>query len=414
MIDQPTDAPLEENIPLDVLAERAAGQFAARFGRRPRWVVAAPGRVNLIGEHTDYNDGFVLPMAIERYVVIAADQSAGDSPNQPPTANVFSVRADESATIPLDTPLAPQPPAWSNYVRGVIAGYLARDINPGGFDALIDSTVPLGAGLSSSAALETAVATLVEAASGKRLDAVEKALLCQQAEHDFAGVPCGIMDQFTSALGQENHLLLLDCRSREATLVPFVDPTITTLVINTHVSHELVGGEYAERRRQCNEAAAQLGVAHLRDATSVQLEAARDRIEPVCYRRARHVIGEIERTVSAARAIEQGDWREVGSLMAASHASLRDDFEVSTPELDLLVDLATSLGDEHGVVGSRMTGGGFGGCTVSLVRTEALTAVARFIREGYLRQTGTEPTLFSTRPAAGAQIVSVTSTDKRD
>ena len=414
MTDQPTDAPLESNIPLGVLAERASSEFAARFGRQPRWVVAAPGRVNLIGEHTDYNDGFVLPMAIERYVVIAADRTTGDSSDQTPAARFYSQHADESVTIPLDSPPAPGPPAWSAYVRGVIAGYLARGINPGSFDALIDSTVPLGGGLSSSAALETAVATLIEVASDCVLDPVEKALLCQTAEHDFAGVPCGIMDQFTSALGQRDHLLLLDCRSRQATLVPFADPAITTLIINTNVRHELVGGEYAERRRQCREAAAQLDVDQLRDATLVQLEAARAEFDPLCYRRARHVISEIERTVSAVRAIERGDWSTVGSLMAESHVSLRDDFEVSCPELDLLVDLAASLGAEHGVIGSRMTGGGFGGSTVSLVRTEAVSSVARFIHAGYLRQTLIEPTLFSTRPAPGAQVVSDTARGKGD
>ena len=406
MTDQPADTPLEATIALDELAERTACEFTDRFGRPPRWVVAAPGRVNLIGEHTDYNGGFVLPMAIERYVVIAADRPTDSAAGDKPTAHLYSKATDASAAIALSPPLSPQPPAWANYARGVIAGYLARGIAPGSFEALIDSNVPLGGGLSSSAALEMATAMLLEAITGEVLDPVDKALLCQKAEHDFAGVPCGIMDQFTSALGQENFLLLLDCRSQKAKLVALADPDVTTLIINTNVRHELSGGEYAERRSQCEAVADQLGVAELRDATLDQLDAARDRIEPVRYRRARHVIGEIERTLAAADAIERGDWDTVGTLMGASHVSLRDDFEVSCEELDVLVDLATSLGREHGVIGSRMTGGGFGGCTVSLVRTEVVDSVARSIHEGYHRQTGIEPTLFATRPAQGARVLS--------
>ena len=216
--------------------------FTRIYGRPPRWIVAAPGRVNVIGEHTDYNDGFVLPMAIERYAVMAADKSADGG-------NVIHIRDTaggvEPATIDLAVPVKPGPPKWANYPRGVVAGCLARGINPGGLDVLLHSTVPLGGGLSSSAALEVATATLLEAVTGQKLDPIEKALLCQKAEHEFAGVPCGIMDQFISVMGREDHLLLLDCRSRQTEFVPMNDPAISLLIINTNVKHELTGGEYA-------------------------------------------------------------------------------------------------------------------------------------------------------------------------
>jgi len=262
----------------------------------------------------------------------------------------------------------------------------------------------LGGGLSSSAALEVATATLLEAITGHDLPQVEKALLCQKAEHEYAGMPCGIMDQFTSVMGQADHLMLLDCRSREVTMVPMTDPDVQVLIINTNVKHELTGSEYAERRSQCEQAARIMGVASLRDATWDLLGQHHDALEPALCRRARHVIGEIERTEQAAAALAAGDWPQVGKLMYESHASLRDDYEVSCEELDLLVDLAGQH-DPGSVIGSRMTGGGFGGCTVSLVRQADLEDVARTIREHYRVRTGIEPTLFTTRPARGAHIV---------
>ena len=230
--------------------------------------------------------------------------------------------------------------AWANYPAGVLAGFLARGISPGGFDALIHSTVPLGGGLSSSAALEVATATLLEAMTGRTLEPVEKALLCQQAEHQYAGVPCGIMDQFISVMGRKDHLLLLDCRSRRTELVPMSDPSVALLVTNTNVKHELGSGQYATRRAQCEAAAKILGVASLRDATAAMLEQAKSRMEDVVFRRARHVIGEIGRTTQAAREIRASNWTKAGELMYASHDSLRDDYEVSCAELDAVVEIA--------------------------------------------------------------------------
>ncbi len=366
-------------------------------------MVAAPGRVNLIGEHTDYNGGFVLPMAIERYVVIAADRHIDANSNS--SASVYSANKDESATIQISGELKPGPAKWSSYVQGVVAGFAGRSGAIPPFEAAIRSSVPLGGGLSSSAALEVAAATLLEALTGQRLQPTEKALLCQEAEHKYAGVPCGIMDQFSSAMCTADHLMLLDCRSQQFELVPFTDPGITVLITNSNVKHELTGGEYAQRRAQCEAAAKSLGVETLRDATEEQLERHRSQLSDVEYRRARHVIAEIERTVHAADAIRAGRWSEVGRLMYASHDSLRDDYEVSCEELDLLVDIARGIGERGGVVGSRMTGGGFGGCTVSLVKTESAVAVSDKIRDEYHKQSSIEPTLFTSRPGPGAHVL---------
>jgi galactokinase len=294
---------------------------------------------------------------------------------------------------------------WANYPAGVIAGFLARGDSIQGFDALIHSTVPLGGGLSSSAALEVATATLLETITGQTLDPVDKALLCQQAEHQYAGVPCGIMDQFVSVMGRKDHLLLLDCRSRKTELVPMRDPSVSLLIVNTNVKHELGSGQYAKRRAQCEAAAKILGLSSLRDATSAALLKAKDQMEDVVFRRARHVIGEIERTPKAAGLLGASDWSAAGQLMYASHASLRDDYEVSCAELDAVVEIAQAIGEKGGVYGCRMTGGGFGGCAVALVKTDAVDAISKRIGADYRQKTGIEATLFVSRPAAGAAVL---------
>jgi galactokinase len=385
---------------LPELAELAAKQFQQAYGAPPRWIAAAPGRVNVIGEHTDYNDGFVLPMAIERYTVIAAAPSGSKQIQLRSTAN------DQPANIDLSKPMKPFPKGtWANYPAGVISGFLAQKLEPAGFNALIDSTVPLGGGLSSSAALEVAMATLLEVITGKALDPVEKALLCQKAEHEYAGVPCGIMDQFISVMGKPDHLLLLDCRTRQPELVPMSDPSVALLITNTNVKHELGSGEYAKRRAQCEAAAKILGVSSLRDASAAQLAAAKGRMEDVDFRRARHVIGEIERTPRAAGEIRKSNWPAAGELMYASHRSLRDDYEVSCAELDAVVDIATEIGQKGGVFGCRMTGGGFGGCTVALVQEKAVDDISKKIAEVYKKKTGIEATMFVSHPAGGATVI---------
>ena len=387
---------------LNELGKQVAEQFKKTYGRDARWIAAAPGRVNVIGEHTDYNDGFVFPMAIDRYTVIAAAPAA----NGEKKIQLRSMLEDTAASIDITQPLKPaQKGAWYNYPLGVIAGFQVRGIKTAAFDALIHSTVPLGGGLSSSAALEVSTATLLEILTGKKLDPVEKALLCQKAEHEYAGMPCGIMDQFISVMGKKDHILLLDCRSRTTELVPMTDSSVELLITNTNVKHELTGGEYAKRRAQCEEAAKILGVPSLRDADAEKLEHARGKMPDVVYRRARHVIGEIERTLHAAEGVRASNWPTVGQLMYASHASLRDDYEVSCPELDAVVEIAQGIGLKGGVYGCRMTGGGFGGCTVALVEAKKVGKISEQIAADYEKRTKIKPTLFVSRPAAGATVI---------
>jgi galactokinase len=287
----------------------------------------------------------------------------------------------------------------------VVAGFEDRQFKIGGLDAVINSTLPYGGGLASSAALEVAAATLLEASTGRKLEPIQRALLCQEAEHKFAQVPCGIMDQFTSVLAQKDYALLLDCRSRTAKRLPMTDPSVTVLIVNTQVRHKLADGEYARRRTECEAAARALGVAALRDATLERLESARKSMDTLTYRRAHHVLTENERTLQAARAILAGDWGRIGQLMYASHASLRDDYQVSCPELDLIVETAKTIPVEEGMFGCRMTGAGFGGCAVGLVKTEAVKWISRKIQEAYEQRTGKHPTIFSSRPTGGARVL---------
>ena len=388
----------------ETLVSDTTKEFKNQFGMEPKWLAAAPGRVNLIGEHTDYNDGFVFPMAIERQTVVAAAllETAGLS-------KVFSVQTGEMADICVDgTSVPPKSSAevkWADYVQGVVACYFEAGIKVPSFCAVINSNVPLGGGLSSSASLEVAVATLLEAIADKKLMEKQKPLVCQKAEHTYAHMPCGIMDQFVTSLGKKDHLMLLDCRSQEPKMIPLTDESVSVLIINSNKKHELTGSEYPERRTQCYEAAEVLGVPKLRDADLIMLETARDNLTDKQYRRARHIISEDIRTQAMAESLIAGDWEFCGELMYQSHFSMTTDFEITTPELDLLVSLARLLGIEGGVYGSRMTGGGFGGCTVSLVKTEKIDNVSEFIRKNYRAVTGIEPTIFATRPAQGAAVL---------
>ncbi|XP_014013615.1 galactokinase isoform X2 [Salmo salar] len=337
-------------------------------GDGPQVAVCAPGRVNLIGEHIDYNQGFVLPMALPMVTVVVGSRTSGQS------ASIITAAKDveEPRRVDFDLPndkalLSPGKPSWANYVKGVVQHYRAPPVP--GFRAVIASSVPLGGGLSSSASLEVAMYTFLQQLKPDDGDKVAKAVACQKAEHTHAGVPCGIMDQFVSVLGREAHALLIDCRSLEATPVPLSDPGLVILISNSNVKHSLTGSEYPSRRRQCEEAAAILEKASLRDATLKDLEDAKSRLDDETYRRARHVIEEIERTAQAAEALKKGAYKEFGKLMVESHNSLRDLYEVSCKELDELVSAAVEV---EGVFGSRMTGGGFGGCTVTLLQAEAI------------------------------------------
>ncbi|MCE9610629.1 MAG: galactokinase [Chthoniobacter sp.] len=374
--------------------------FHERTGGAASHVVYAPGRVNLIGEHTDYTGGFVLPMAIEPGLYLAARVRADRR------VRVWSaLRPEEPAEFAVDAPVPPGKPAWSNYVRGVIAGLQAAGASVPGFDAVVHATLPGGGGLSSSAALEVATATLGELLAGITLDPEQKALLCQKAEHEFAGTPCGIMDQFAVVFGKRGHLLLLDCQSRVRTLVPMRGDDVALLVINTMVRHELNDGGYRARRDDCLEAARLLGVRELRDATATSVDEARALLPERIFRRARHVTTENVRTLAAVEALRAGEWRQLGVLMGASHDSLRDDFNVSCAELDAIVAAARELGPERGVFGCRMTGGGFGGCCIALVQAARVREVEDALRASYLAATGIEPVIFATQPADGPAVL---------
>ena len=389
---------LESNITVSELALRAQEELASNFGVESTLVAVAPGRVNLIGEHIDYCDGFVLPLAIERYVGIAA------RPNDSQTARISTTG---EATIEIDLFKAQEiaDPKWSNYLRGVIRGFQDLKYKLPGFDASIVSSVPLGAGLSSSAALECAFATLLEGLVDTVLPTADKARLAQKAEHDFAGVPCGIMDQFASTFGAKDQLILIDCRSSEPEMVPFSDPSLSIIVANTNVSHDLSDGGYSNRRKETEDGLALTGKESWRDVTMEDVYAAQEKMGDRIFRRSRHVVTEIARTAQAVEAFKSCDFSNIGSLMESSHRSLRDDFEVSCDELDLMVALAKEIGLEGGVLGARMTGGGFGGSTVTLCHSINAEAIARQMNDRYQAQTGIEPLLFVTRPAAGAHLV---------
>ncbi|MGB6222219.1 galactokinase [Haloferula sp.] len=389
---------LQLNTPLADLANDAATLLRENFKVEATVTAAAPGRVNLIGEHIDYCDGFVLPFAIDRYVVIAA--RSNDS-----RKGRIGTTFDEPVTLNLDKLKEPGIPKWANYIRGVIRGFQDRGHHIPGFDAFIVSSVPLGAGLSSSAALECAMATLLEGLLDTVLETREKGLLCQKAEHDFAHVPCGIMDQFASAFGQPNRLVLIDCKTGEPELVPFENPDLTVLVSNTKVNHELSDGSYAERRKNTEDGLAIIGKSSWRDVTMADVESAWDDLGDPINRRSRHVVGEIERTMAAAKALEAGNFEVLGKLMAESHASLRHDFEVSCKELDLMVEIANKIGREGGVIGARMTGGGFGGSTVTLCESGKAEAIASKLAADYEAATGIKPDIFASRPSRGAHLL---------
>ena len=383
----------------NIAAGHARAAFQAQYARAPCWLASAPGRVNLIGEFTDYNNGFVLPMALEYRTTIAA------APNDSGHIAVRSEAAAETLMLEVGEQPRPEPAGrWANYPKGVLAGFLAVGLRPRGLDALIASEVPMGAGLSSSAALAVSFATLLEVACGAQLDPLAKALLCQRAEHVYAGVPCGIMDAFIATRARAGQVLLLDCRSHECVWLPFADPAVTVLMINTQVKHQLAHSEYPVRRRECMAAAQALGVASLRDASLRMLAERAAAVDALSVRRARHVISEIARTLQAAECIRQRDWSELGQLLDASHESLRTDYAVSCAELDAVVDIARGIGRRGGVFGCRMTGGGFGGCALALIETARQDAIVRQLGREYRARTGITATLFVSRPGGGAQL----------
>lgn len=392
---------LQTPIPaVEDLVKQACAAFQSRFNTAPDVAACAPGRVNLIGEHTDYNDGFVFPMALPLVTVFVGRKTDGDSIRVLSAADGIDDPTFVEFPVPTaDRPLAPGLPKWANYVKGVIANY--KGTVPA-FDCAIVSSVPLGGGVSSSASLEMATYTFLDQLTGQGHDVSkeDKALACQKAEHVFAGAPCGIMDQFISIMGQEGHALLIDCRSLQSRLVPLTDPGVVVLVTNSNVKHNIESSEYSTRRAQCEAAAAALGLKSLRDATEQQLEENKSNLDDVTYRRARHVIGEIKRTEEAATALENGNYKRFGELMVQSHNALRDDFQVSCLELDQLVEAAMEV---DGVFGARMTGGGFGGCTVTLLKKESVSAALEHIKKRYPGQ----PTFYVCAASCAARGLSI-------
>ncbi len=377
-----------------------AEALAEAFGPGGAVVTAvAPGRVNLIGEHTDYNDGFVLPMAIEASVEMAARPRAGRG------VRVRSVHYGEQVAFSLADPIQPDPAhPWSNYVRGVLWALERAGLEPRGMELAFGGDLPQGAGLSSSAALEVATALVAKAIAGFELDAPGLARVCQRAENDFVGVKCGIMDPFVSLAARAGHALVLDCRSLRFEHVPLALGEHLVAICHSGVKHALVGSEYNLRRRECAAGVEVLrrrfpAIRALRDATLEQLEACAPALPPEVHRRCRHVISENARVLAAAEALRGGALARFGRLMDASHASLRDDYEVSCPEVDLLVELARR---SPGVLGARITGGGFGGCTVNLVARDALEGFREDVLGAYRRRTGLAPRLFVSAAASGA------------
>jgi galactokinase len=379
----------------DLASLRAA--FLSAYGKTPR-IFSAPGRVNLIGEHTDYNDGFVLPMAIDRRTAVAA------APRSDRKIVVQSKNIGQKEEIDLDRPGPKQRGSWLDYIEGTAQALEQRGVVLNGAELLIDSDVPSGAGLSSSAALEMSVGlALSSLANDSRLSRVELALAGQSAEHNYVGTMCGIMDQFIASLGQADHALLIDCRSLEPQAVPLALPGAVILICDTRVKHELASSEYNKRRAECQEGVKLLkealpDIRALRDVSVAQFEKHEDRLADPIRRRCRHVVTENDRTLAAARALSRNDLVEFGRLMAMSHRSLRDDYEVSCPELDASVDVAASV---SGVYGARMTGGGFGGCTVNLVANEAIEPLSDALRSELGRRFGKRPEVFASRASDG-------------
>jgi len=375
------------------MEQSVISRFEQLFGEPPMFVVRAPGRVNLIGEHTDYNDGFVLPMAINRAAWIAL------RPRRDSLVRIHALNFDDVAEFDLDT-MQHKDEGWCEYVKGV-AHILSEEWNLAGWEGVLAGDVPIGAGLSSSAAVELAVARAFAAIGGFPWDAARMARVGQRAENEWVGVNCGIMDQMISAAGRRDHALLIDCRSLETQAVPLPADTVV-VVLDTATRRGLVDSAYNERRAQCEAAAAFFGVPALRDVDMDSFESGSARLDPIAWRRARHVISENERTLAAAEAMRRGDAAELGRLMNASHVSMRDDFEISREEMDVMVALAQS---EPACYGARMTGGGFGGAAVALVRAADVEAFAAAVSDAYRRATGLEPQIYITTATDGAAIV---------
>jgi galactokinase len=386
---------------MSVQARDLAVEFAYRFGRAPT-VSRAPGRVNLIGEHTDYNDGFVMPAALE-FATLTAASARPDR-----RLAVYSMIMDETREFDLDAPPEGASGDWSDYVIGVALMLERTGLTLSGADLIVWSDVPIGAGLSSSAALEVSVAHALLTQSDLPFDPIKVARICQRAENDFVGMRCGVMDQYIACCGVAGHALLIDCRSLSSRHVA-IAPNLRLLIANSGVRHQHAGGEYNLRREACEEGVRLLSrylgpVQALRDVTPQQLEAKRRKLPDLVYRRCRHIVTENARVLEAERALEAGDFVACGCAMNASHLSMQKDFEITCPEVDMLAGLAQTV---EGVYGSRMTGGGFGGCTISLLEASAVDKASQILTDGYRIATGLDTDLFVCAPSDGAGLIPV-------
>ncbi len=384
---------------------RRFAEIYPRHSGAPR-LFRAPGRVNLIGEHTDYNDGFVLPMAINRETLVAGTARADRR------VQVHTLNLKQSAVFDLDAaPVAPEKGKWSNYVEGVARSLEARGVRLTGADLALVSDVPVGAGLSSSAALEISTGFALLSLAGVAVDPVQLALAGQQAEHVYAGTKSGIMDQFIAARGEAGHALLIDCRTLEATPVPLASGETVIAICDTEVKHSLASSEYNARRAECERGVELLreflpGIEALRDVSVEEFERYEERLPEPLRRRCRHVVTENKRTLDMVEALRRDDLKAAGRLMYVSHRSLRDDYEVSCAELDTLVRIASQI---EGVYGARMTGGGFGGCTVNLIKRDQLDAFQETVKREFALAYKREPPVYISEAMDGAEEVAAES-----
>lgn len=376
-------------------------KFTEHYGYNAEQTVFAPGRVNIIGEHTDYNDGFVMPCAIN-YGMAVSFAKRNDS-----IWRVYAIDINEQDEFDLSQDFTQSEHKWANYVRGVVK-YIQEQCPEfkQGADLVMTSDVPMSSGLSSSAALEISIGKTCQVLGNLPLSLAQIALIGQKAENKFVGANCGNMDQLTSALGQKDHLIMIDCRSLEITPTP-VPQGYSIAIINSNVKHDLVTGEYNSRRQECEQAAKFFGVKALRDVTPEQFHARENELKTeseLAYKRAKHVVYEDQRVLDAVVALKANDMVKLGQLMGESHDSMRDDFEITIPEIDYLVELAQVAIGKNG--GARMTGGGFGGCIVCLVPNEKVEALRQLIADNYEKQTGIKETFYLCTASDGVRVVS--------
>ncbi len=377
--------------------EKVIQAFQKQFNSDPHWITRSPGRVNIIGEHTDYNDGFVLPMAINHATWVAL------RPRADRQIRIKSLDMGENLTFDLDD-FTKSSPGWQEYIKGVAWALQEDGYSLKGWEGVFAGDVPIGAGLSSSAALELALARAFLLVSDLEWDPIRIALACQKAENRWLGVNSGIMDQMVSACGKEDHALLIDCRSLETRQVPMLKQA-RIMILDTATRRGLVESEYNDRRAQCEATACYFGLSALRDLSLAALEEKKGLFNHTLYRRAHHVITANQRVLEAEQAMQNGDAEELGKLMNASHISLRDDFEVSREEMDQMVTIAQA---QIGCYGARMIGGGFGGCAVALVEKEQADSFQASVHREYQQQTGLQPRIYLTRAVGGTSFEKLT------